>query len=391
MTDPIHVEATTSPSGRRRLPAAVTVVLALLLSLVPLVALEAVGASPAGADQTCPCSLWAASTTPTITDFDDAQAVELGVQFSSTVDGYVTGVRFFKGAGNTGEHIGSLWSTSGALLAQATFGAESDTGWQQVTFSAPVAVAAGTTYVASYHTNTGHYAVDSGYFFDHGYSNAPLSAPGGDTATANGLFEYSPTPTFPTGSFNGNNYWVDVSFTAQPAPVSVTVGSVQASLPKGTSQQLTATETFSDGSTKDVTSTATWTTSNPAVATVSPAGVLSGIATGSTTATATIDGISGQTTVSVLASVAYLKVGPAISTLSTGQTRQLTATARLTDGSQLTVTRLVKWGSLLGCGGTTISSTGLVTAGRFGVSIFTAGLGRSTGYASVIVFPRGLW
>ncbi len=392
MTDPAQMEARRSDRrGVRRLPSAVTVVLALLLSLVPLAALEAVGASPAGADQTCPCSLWSGSTTPTVTDFADAQAVELGVQFSSSTNGYVTGVRFYKGVDNIGEHIGSLWTADGTLLAQATFSSESDTGWQQVTFSSPVAIVAGTTYVASYHTNTGHYAVDSGYFSAHGYSNAPLSAPGGDTATPNGLFAYSPTPTFPTGTFNGNNYWVDVTFSSQPTPVSITVGAVQSSMPKGTSQQLSATETFSDGSTKDVTSTATWTSSNPGVGTVSPAGVLSGNATGSVTATATIDGISGQTTVSVLASIAYLTVNPAISTLSAGQTRQLTASARLTDGSSLTVTRLVKWGTLLSYG-SSISSTGLVTAGsRLGGGIFTASLGRSTGYGSVLVLPRGLW
>ncbi len=391
MTDPVQVHATTASRGARRLPTAVSAVLALLLSLVPLAALGAVGASPAGADPSCPCSLWSASTTPTVTAFDDPEAVELGVQFSSTVDGYVTGVRFFKGAGNTGEHIGSLWSTEGTLLAQATFGAESDTGWQEVAFSTPVAVVGGTTYVASYHTDTGHYAVDSGYFADHGYTNAPLSAPGGDTATPNGLFAYSPTPTFPTGSFNGNNYWVDVAFTVQPSPVSIAVAAVQGSMPKGTTQQLSATETYSDGSTRDVTQTASWTSSNPSVGTVSPSGLLSGTASGSTTLTATIDGISGQTTVSVLASVAYLTVNPAISVLGSGQTRQLTATARLTDGSQLTVSRMVRWGSLFGCGGATISSTGLVTAGRFGASVFTASLGRATGYGSVIVFPRGLW
>jgi len=392
MTDPADVEADRSDRrGVRRLPAAVTVVLALLLSLVPLAALEAVGASPAGADPTCPCSLWSPSITPTVTDYADPQAVELGVQFSASVNGYVSGVRFYKGVDNTGEHIGSLWTADGTLLAQAVFSTESDTGWQDVTFSAPVAIVAGTTYVASYHTNTGHYAVDAGYFAVHGYSNAPLTAPGGDTATPNGLFAYSPTPTFPTGSFNGNNYWVDVDFSAQPVPVSIAVGAVQASMPKGTSQQMSATETFSDGSTKDVTTTATWSSSNPGVGTVSPAGVLSGNASGSTTATASIDGISGQTTVSVLASVAYLTVNPTISTLSSGQTRQLTATARLTDGTSLTVTRLVKWGSLFGCGSSTISSTGLVTAGRYGVSVFTASLGRATGYGSVLVLPRGLW
>ena len=399
MTEPTHSEqadqtrAGRSPSAPRprRLPVAVTVVLAVLMSLVPVVALEAIGASPAGADAICPCLLWSNATTPVISDFDDAQAVELGVQFSSTTSGYVTGVRFFKGAGNTGEHIGSLWTSDGVLLAQATFTAESGTGWQQVSFAAPVAVVAGTTYVASYHTNTGHYAVDPGYFVDHGYTNAPLSAPGGDTATPNGLFTYSPTPTFPTGSFNGNNYWVDVTFSSQPQPVSVTVSSAQSSMPKGTTQQLSATENYSDGSTRDVTASATWTSSNPAAGTVSPAGVLSATATGSTTLTATIDGVSGRTTVTVVASVAYVVVSPAITTISSNQTRQLTASARLTDGSQLNVSGLVKWGTLLGCGGTTISPTGLVTGGRLGISIFTATLGRATGYATVIALPRSLW
>ena len=328
MTEPTHSEqADQTRTGRspsaprpRRLPVAVTVVLAVLMSLVPVVALEAIGASPAGADAICPCSLWSNATTPVIADFDDAQAVELGVQFSSTTSGYVTGVRFFKGAGNTGEHIGSLWTSNGVLLAQATFTAESGTGWQQVSFAAPVAVVAGTTYVASYHTNTGHYAVDPGYFVDHGYTNAPLSAPGGDTATPNGLFTYSPTPTFPTGSFNGNNYWVDVTFSSQPQPVSVTV---ELGAELDAEGHLPAAERHRDLQRRldpGRHRSATWTSSNPAAGTVSPAGVLSATATGSTTLTATIDGVSGGTTVTVVASVAYVVVSPAITTISSNQT-----------------------------------------------------------------------
>ncbi len=398
MTEPSRLDhagrlvtrSSTRARGARARSVAVTVLLAVLMSLVPLVALEAIGVSPAGADATCPCSLWSNATTPFISDFADTQAVELGVQFSSSTNGYVTAVRFFKGAGNTGEHIGSLWSSDGTLLARATFAAESATGWQQVAFSTPVAVVAGTTYIASYHTNTGHYSVDPGYFSDHSYTNAPLTAPGGSSAVPNGLFAYSATPTFPTGSFNGNNYWVDLVFSSQPQPVSVTVSSVQGSMPKGTSQPLSATETFSDGTTKDVTSTATWSSSNPAVGSVSPGGVFSATGTGSTTVSATIDGLSGQTTVTVLASVSYLVVNPTFSVLGPNQTKQLSATARLTDGSQLTVTRLVRWSTVFGCGAS-ISSTGLVTAGRYGAGAFTASLGRATGYAAVVVLPFGLW
>ena len=92
---------------------------------------------------------------------NDPGAVEVGVKFRSDSDGFVSGVRFFKGAGNTGTHVGNLWSASGTLLATATFSAESASGWQQVSFSSPVAITANTTYVASYFAPNGHYAVDA--------------------------------------------------------------------------------------------------------------------------------------------------------------------------------------------------------------------------------------
>ena len=82
----------------------------------------------------------------------------LGVKFSSEVAGRATGVRFYKASTNTGTHIGSLWSSSGTLLASATFTGESASGWQQVTFSTPVTIAANTTYVASYLAPKGHYS-----------------------------------------------------------------------------------------------------------------------------------------------------------------------------------------------------------------------------------------
>ncbi len=79
--------------------------------------------------------------------------VELGVKFTADTDGHVSGVRFYKSAANTGPHTGSLWGSDGTLLATATFTGETASGWQTVTFSPAVAVTAGTTYVASYHTH----------------------------------------------------------------------------------------------------------------------------------------------------------------------------------------------------------------------------------------------
>src|SRR5439155_14306947 len=108
----------------------------------------------------CPCSIWNRSVTPSIPAANDTNAVELGVRFHADSNGYITGIRFYKDATNSGVHVARLWSDSGTMLAAATFTAETTSGWQEVSLPTPVAIIAGTNYVASYHTNNGHYAVD---------------------------------------------------------------------------------------------------------------------------------------------------------------------------------------------------------------------------------------
>ena len=103
----------------------------------------------------CPSTLtadtiWNPSSIRAQIDSRDRNAVELGVRFQADVAGVISGIRFYKARTNTGTHIASLWSNTGTLLAQATFTAESASGWQQVTFSTPVAISANTVYVASY-------------------------------------------------------------------------------------------------------------------------------------------------------------------------------------------------------------------------------------------------
>jgi Domain of unknown function (DUF4082)/Bacterial Ig-like domain (group 2) len=342
--------------------------------------------SPTAPPPTPPAtSLFGPNTTPTILDSNDPQAVELGVQFSSATSGFVDGIRFFKADANTGEHIGSLWTSDGTLLAQATFTNETADGWQEVDFSQPVPVTPNTLYVAGYHTDTGHYSLDNNYFTAGGYTNAPLSAPGSDSATPNDVFTYSPTPVFPTSTFNGSNYWVDVAFNPTPQPVSITVKTVQSSLPRGISEPATATEAFSDGSTKDVTSQATWTSSNPAKVSVSAAGVITAVANGSATITASLSGLSGSVAIQAVSPVAFVLVTPMIAVLQVGQTKQFTATAFLTDGSHLDVTNLAAWKAL--CPGVTVSATGLVTAVRPSVNVVTATVGRAVGVSLVAVTP----
>jgi hypothetical protein len=137
----------------------------------------------------------------------------LGVSFKSDFNGYVTGIRFFKSAANTGAHVGNLWDGNGNLLASATFTGESASGWQQVSFPNPVAVTANTVYVASYHAPAGHYGVNGYYFANSGVDNAPLHAPQNGSGSPNGPYAYGSTSVFPSSTYNSANYWVDVVFT----------------------------------------------------------------------------------------------------------------------------------------------------------------------------------
>ena len=107
---------------------------------------------------TCPCNVFG-SQTPSTVDSGDGLSANLGMAFTTDTNGYITGARFYKASTNTGTHVGSLWSASGTLLAQATFTDETASGWQQVSFSTPVAVTAGTTYIVSYYAPNGHYSV----------------------------------------------------------------------------------------------------------------------------------------------------------------------------------------------------------------------------------------
>ncbi|HSV66359.1 MAG TPA: DUF4082 domain-containing protein [Mycobacteriales bacterium] len=162
------------------------------------------------APRACPCSIWPSAATPGTPSANDSSALELGVKFRSQVAGWLSGVKFYKGTGNTGTHSGSLWSTSGQLLATGTFTNETATGWQTLTFGTPVQVTANTTYVASYHTNTGHYAADSGGLAQQ-YFNEPLTALANGADGPNGVYRLGASG-YPSDTYNSANYWVDVVF-----------------------------------------------------------------------------------------------------------------------------------------------------------------------------------
>lgn len=143
--------------------------------------------------------------------------LELGVKFQVDVPGVVKAIRFYKTPTQTGTFVGSLWTSGGTLLAQATF-TVSASGWQQVNFPAPIAISTDTTYIASYHhspavpSNPLGYPYDSGRFGASGIDNAPLHGLASGIDGGNGVFKVSAAPAAPTQSFNSTNYFVDLIF-----------------------------------------------------------------------------------------------------------------------------------------------------------------------------------
>jgi hypothetical protein len=173
--------------------------------------------------QVCPCTIWGSNAVPSSADNGPDSPVEVGVKFTSSSNGTITGVRFYKSNANTGTHVGNLWSSTGALLASATFTNETGSGWQQVNFSSPVAIAANTTYVASYHATVGHYSADLGFFSTSGANNPPLQALASSMNGGNGVYMYGSNSSFPNNTYDGANYWVDVVFSATTASPPATI------------------------------------------------------------------------------------------------------------------------------------------------------------------------
>jgi hypothetical protein len=166
-------------------------------------------AASVGVTVSCPCSVFG-DATPPVPASDDSSPVELGLRFVPQADGVVTGVRFYKGEGNSGPHTGSLWSDGGNLLARVDFTAETPTGWQTARFPEPVAVVAGRPYVVSYTAPAGRYASEEAAFAARDVDAAPLTVEGGFGAAPSGVFG---TPAeFPRETFVNAAYFVDVVF-----------------------------------------------------------------------------------------------------------------------------------------------------------------------------------
>jgi hypothetical protein len=124
-------------------------------------------------------------------------------------------------------------------------------------------------------------------------------------------------------------------FFVNPTLTTVTVGPTGFNLPVGSTQQMTATGTYNDGSTKTLTSGVVWTSSNGNVATVSSSGKLTGVAAGTATITAQSGTITGTASITVsLTNVTGLTISPTSGNVKTnGGTVTFTALATISGSS----------------------------------------------------------
>ncbi|MCM0151427.1 beta strand repeat-containing protein [Photobacterium galatheae] len=118
-----------------------------------------------------------------------------------------------------------------------------------------------------------------------------------------------------------------------------------ANLAKGTTEQLNAIATFSDGSTQDVTNLVSWESSAPNVATVDPSGLVQSLDQGATDIVAQyLTTLSDPANLTVTPeTITSLDITPAVLDLANGLKQQLQAIATFTDGSTQDVTELVNW------------------------------------------------
>lgn len=169
----------------------------------------------------------------------------------------------------------------------------------------------------------------------------------------------------------------------------VTVTPAAPSISKGLSTQFSASGTFSDATTQDLTFDATWASTAPAVATVSDAvaskGLVQTLTVGTSTISATFDGVSGSTLLTVttpaLQSIAVSTTNSSVLSLS-GATFK--ATGSYSDGSTADITAQATWSSS-NTGVATIAAGGTARTLSQGTTTISASLDGISGTASLKV------
>ena len=163
-----------------------------------------------------------------------------------------------------------------------------------------------------------------------------------------------------------------------PKLTAIAISSQSTNITVGQTVQLTATGTYSDQSTKDLTSSVTWTSSDATIASISTSGMLTAVGSGNVSITAASNSISGSLKLTIAPNLVSIAVTTNLSTIAKNTTAQFIATGTYSDKSTQNITSSVTWTST-NTAVATISSTfptaGLATGLTAGTTTITAASG----------------
>jgi hypothetical protein len=142
------------------------------------------------------------SQTPTEQNLHPGETWTVGNDISSSRDGLITHLRYYRSANETGVHTLKLYTTAGSQLASVSvdFGSSIGARWEQGQLSTPVAITANTHYIVTVTTTNQQSKTSCG--FSSPIVRGPLTGWGGRWIAGTG---------FPTTS-SCSNFWTDFVF-----------------------------------------------------------------------------------------------------------------------------------------------------------------------------------
>jgi hypothetical protein len=129
-------------------------------------------------------------------------------------------------------------------------------------------------------------------------------------------------------------------------PQTITVTPIAPTIPAGVGQRFTATATFSDSTTQDISQSATWSSTNTGVATINNFGISFGIAPGTSNIQATFGGVTGSALLTVdTGTLTSITITPSQTVLAPASTLAYTAVGHYSDGTTQFISNSASWTS----------------------------------------------
>jgi Bacterial Ig-like domain (group 2) len=176
-------------------------------------------------------------------------------------------------------------------------------------------------------------------------------------------------------------------FPSSDTIVSITLSPASAQIKPTGTQQYTATGTFGNNTSGDVTSRVTWVSSATNIATIDATGLATAVALGTTNITAKSGSVTSNISVLTVSNktILSISVSPQNQTLTVPSTQPYTATANYSDGTFGDITPSASWNSSNTSVATITSPGGVATAVATGTTTISASLSGVVGTATLTV------